>query len=65
MSVLLRERAATPPELGEAAGNGAVFELNEKEKDTSKDWAPAIPLHLQGEAPSTRLRQDPNYCCAK
>jgi paraquat-inducible protein B len=51
---------ATPPETGEAATNGAVFELNEKAKDAWKDWAPAIPLHLQGEAPSTVAPQGSN-----
>jgi paraquat-inducible protein B len=44
---------ATPPEPGAAAANGAVFELNEKPKDAWKDWAPSIPLHLAGQAPTT------------
>ena len=42
---------ATPREPGEAAANGAVFELNEKPKDEWKNWAPSIPLHLPGQAP--------------
>ena len=41
---------ATPPEASEAVSNGVVFDLNDKPKDAWKEWAPAIPLHLQGEA---------------
>jgi paraquat-inducible protein B len=43
---------ATPPEQGEAAANGAVFELYEKPKDEWKNWAPSIPLHLPEQAPA-------------
>jgi paraquat-inducible protein B len=46
---------ATPPELGEAAANGAVFQLNDKPKDEWKNWAPSIPLHLPGQAPAFLL----------
>jgi paraquat-inducible protein B len=42
---------ATPPEPGEVAVNGAVFELNDKPKDAWKDWNPSIPLHLAGQEP--------------
>ena len=42
---------ATPREPGEAAANGAIFELNEKPKDEWKNWAPFIPQHLSGQAP--------------
>jgi paraquat-inducible protein B len=45
---------ATPPEPGEAAANGAVFELNEKPKEEWKKWAPSIPLHLPGQAPGSK-----------
>lgn len=44
---------ATPPEPGEAARNGVVFELNQTPKEAWKDWAPLIPLHLAGQAPAT------------
>jgi paraquat-inducible protein B len=43
---------ATPPEPGEPATTGAVFDLNEKPKDEWKNWAPTIPLHLPGQAPT-------------
>jgi paraquat-inducible protein B len=43
---------ATPPEPGEPASNGAVFELNDKPKDAWKEWAPSILLHLPSQAPA-------------
>lgn len=36
---------ATPPDLQNAATNGAVFSLNEKSDAEWEKWAPAIPLH--------------------
>jgi paraquat-inducible protein B len=41
---------ATPQEIGPAAMNGAVFDLNETPKDAWKEWAPVIPLQLSGQA---------------
>ncbi len=41
---------ATPPDYGDAATNGAVFQLNDKEDDEWKKWNPAIPLHGVPEA---------------
>ncbi|MGH7953065.1 MAG: MlaD family protein [Limisphaerales bacterium] len=38
---------ATPPDFGDAATNGSIFQINEKEDDSWKDWNPAIPLHTQ------------------
>jgi paraquat-inducible protein B len=46
---------ATPPGPGEAAANGALFELNEKPKDEWKNWAPSISLRLPGQAPSNTV----------
>jgi paraquat-inducible protein B len=44
---------ATPPASGEAAANGAIFELIEKPKEEWKNWAPSISLRLPGQAPSS------------
>jgi hypothetical protein len=35
---------ATPPDVQNAATNGAVFTLNEKAEDEWEKWSPAIPL---------------------
>jgi paraquat-inducible protein B len=52
---------ATPREPGEAAANGAIFELNEKPKDEWKNWAPSIPLHLPGQAPASAVPSGSNF----
>ncbi len=44
---------ATPPVFGNQAGDGAVFELNEKPEDKWKTWNPAIALHLSGKTAQT------------
>jgi paraquat-inducible protein B len=41
---------ATPPDLQDAATNGAVFSLNEKSEDEWQKWSPAIQLHSVPEA---------------
>jgi paraquat-inducible protein B len=43
---------ATPTGFGNAASNGAVFDLNDKPKDEWKNWAPSIPLNLVGQEPA-------------
>ncbi len=50
---------ATPPDYGPPATNGAVFTLNEKEKDEWKTWNPAIQLHNvpEGKTIKTSLPQ--------
>lgn len=40
---------ATPPDPGEPATNGTVFELNEKAEDVWKTWTPSIPLQLTNQ----------------
>ena len=49
---------ATPPDLQNAAANGAVFILNEKSEDEWEKWSPAIPLPSVPEAMTNKpLRQ--------
>lgn len=45
---------ATPPDYGPPATNGAVFALNENEKDEWKTWNPDIPLHRVPEGKTTK-----------
>jgi paraquat-inducible protein B len=50
---------ATPPEPAPPAGNGAIFELNEKPKEEWKNWSPTIPLSLPSQAPEQNLPSRP------
>jgi paraquat-inducible protein B len=45
---------ATPPDFGNAATNGAVFDLNDKEDPAWEKWSPVIPLHLAPEAATNK-----------
>jgi paraquat-inducible protein B len=56
---------ATPPEPADVASNGAIFDINDKPKDAWKEWAPDIPLHLQGEAPATVVPQGSKFPLSK
>ena len=53
----------TPPELGQAATDGAVFRLYDKPEDAWKNWMPVInlnlPEHAPETAPPTQLNQSP------
>lgn len=46
---------ATPPNPGDPAKEGAVFELNEKPKEEWTKWAPTISLNLPQQAPATTV----------
>jgi paraquat-inducible protein B len=41
---------ATPDNFGDPASKGTSFRLYEKPTEEWKNWHPAIPLHIQGEA---------------
>jgi paraquat-inducible protein B len=45
---------ATPPELQNAATNGAVFILHEKIDDAWEKWSPVIPLHSVPDATTNK-----------